>query len=136
MKSGIPTFSTLGFVHEPKLMLDRILAYYEALNYSGTLLYQGKIRSLARAIFDTSGNINLLTDRIKADITSLLTNNFPDGVEVTVTSEQIDDTDFYNIIVSARVQSDNRAYDLAGAINSVPSIWAQYTKAKKLFTKQ
>lgn len=135
MLSGIPTFSATGFVHEPKLMLDKILVYYEALNYTGSLLYKGKLYSLSRAIFDTSGDINLLTDRVKSDITSLLSTNFPDGVDVTVTSEQIDSSDMYNIIVSARVQRDGRAYDLAGAINSVPSTWVAYTKAKKLYTR-
>lgn len=132
MLPGIPTFSSSGFVHEPKLMLDKILAYYDALNYSGTLLYRGEIKSLARAVFDTTGDINLLVDRVKADLTTVLKSNFPDGVEVTVTAEQLTEVDMYNLKVSARVSREGKEYDLAGAINSVPSVWAKYTKAKKL----
>lgn len=133
MLSGIPTFSTSGFVHEPKLMLDKILAYYEALNFSGTLLYQKNIQSLARAIFDTTGDVNLLVDRVQADLTSILKKNFPEAASVQVSAEPIDDSETYNLIVSASVSRDGKQYDLAGAINAVPSTWARYTNARKLY---
>lgn len=133
MLSGIPTFSTSGFVHEPKQMLDKILAYYEALNFSGTLLYQNNVQSLARAIFDTTGDINLLIDRVKSDLTGILKKNFPEAASVEVTAELLDETETYNLIVSASVSRDGKQYDLAGSINSVPSTWAKFTNARKVY---
>lgn len=121
----IPTLNSKGHAKTPEEKLDAVLLYYQSLNPSMTNRYRGKIRSLQNAIWESgtdSGNIERLISIVKNDLTSILTNNFPEGVTTEVTSEAISaDGSTYNLIISATVIENGKTYDMAGSLDKIDS---------------
>jgi len=118
----IPTLSSKGWAVTPEERIDAILAYYQALNPSMTNRYRGKVFSLQSAIWRGGMNMDTVANNVQVDLTTILTNNFPEGAEVTTTAVPIDeDGATYNLNIAATVVSDGRSYDMATSLDKVDS---------------
>lgn len=121
----IPTLNSKGYAKTPEERLDAILTYYQSLNPSMTNRYRGKIRSLQNAIWEAgtdSNNIERLVAIVKDDLTKIVSNNFPDGatIEVTSKAERVDGATF-NLLISGTVIENGKTYDLSGSLDRIES---------------
>ena len=67
-------------------------------------------------------NMDTVANNVQVDLTTILTNNFPEGAEVTTTAVPIDeDGATYNLNIAATVVSDGRSYDMATSLDKVDS---------------
>ena len=132
MANAIGTLSTRGWVIDAKQKLDQILAYYQAANPSQTIVFNGHVVSLQRAVADTAGNVNALVMRVKHDLGLVLSNNFPEGANVDV-DYTTDETGAINLIISSQVNDNGTVYDIASAINDVESLFVKVTNSIRAF---
>ena len=66
------SLDTVGFVKEPAVIAERVLADYLSTNYSQSIIFFGKLKSLQRTIQLNAGNMDLTAAAIGEDLHELL----------------------------------------------------------------
>lgn len=111
---------TVGFVKEPAVIAERILADYLSTNYSQSIIFFGSLRSLQRSVQANAGNMDLTSSAIQDDIETLFS-RYLDNVSVNVTNAPIkntfgNDTDKYEIFIEASFSTGKGMETLATTI--------------------
>ncbi len=111
---------TVGFVKEPAVIAERILADYLSTNYSQSIIFFGSLRSLQRSVQANAGNMDLTSEAIQADIETLFS-RYLDNVTVNVTNAPIknnfgNETDKYEIFIEASFSTGKGMETLATTI--------------------
>ena len=79
---------TVGYVKEPAAIAERILADYLGTNFSQSIIFFGRLKSLQHTIQVNAGNMNATATAIQSDLNTLLSADL-DSVTVNVVSTPI-----------------------------------------------
>lgn len=114
------SLDTVGFVKEPAVIAERVLADYLSTNYSQSIIFFGKLKSLQRTIQLHAGNMDLTAAAIGEDLQELLS-AYLDNVTVNVTTAVIttssgQPTDKYEILIEANFSTGKGMESLATTI--------------------
>ncbi len=104
-----------GYIHEPSLKVDAILACYAATQYSQSVLYKSIISSLSKDIQLCSQQWDKLPDFVQSSLNRLFSAYF-DQVEISVQLDEDSmnaDTQTFQLFIIGSVVQDNRTYDLS-----------------------
>lgn len=122
-KTIVGTVSTRGWARTPEEKIREAINHFTEAGYSQSVLYRGKIKSLAylRAMYVQDPEA--LAEAVRESLTTLLGNIFSaDGgkVEVDVTTEQDNQSEVvYVLVIAARVTLDNQQYDVANSVRLI-----------------
>ncbi|ECD1607310.1 hypothetical protein M8812_002353 [Salmonella enterica subsp. enterica serovar Bareilly] len=123
MAIAVGTVSTRGWAKTPRERIREMMNHYTEAGYSQSQIYQGNVRSLAKAKQMFAQDPDGLANRVKTDLTTLYEHIFPEGVEVETTWEYLPDTDVrYRIIIQARVMSGGVWYDVERYVETETSV--------------
>lgn len=133
-KGVVATMSTLGYISEPSVKLDRAYAYWIA-NRESQNHVMGKVESLLKVIGDHQNDKNT-TDMFVEAAQRSLTNHllgFFDAAEVFCKAERITENGkCFNLIISATVVEDNVKYDLLKSVEVNGSTFNVIRKSRGL----
>lgn len=108
----VGTVSTRGWARTAKEQIRELMNHYTEAGFSQSQIYQGNVKSLAKAQQIFSQDPEGLANRIKSDLENLYGNVFPEGVEVETTWEYVQDSDVrYRITISLRVMKNGEWID-------------------------
>lgn len=79
---------TVNFVSEPAVIAERVLADYLGTNFSQSIIFLGKLKSLQYSIQSNTGNMINTATAIESDLQTLF-GAYLDSVTVRVTAEPI-----------------------------------------------
>ena len=82
MAIAVGTVSTRGWAKTPRERIREMMNHYTEAGYSQSQIYQGNVRSLAKAKQMFAQDPDGLANRVKTDLTTLYEHIFPEGVEV------------------------------------------------------
>ena len=123
MAIAVGTVSTRGWAKTPRERIREMMNHYTEAGYSQSQIYQGNVRSLAKAKQMFAQDPDGLANRVKTDLTALYEHIFPEGGEVETTWEYLPDTDVrYRIIIQARVMSGGVWYDVERYVETETSV--------------
>ena len=123
MAIAVGTVSTRGWAKTPRERIREMTNHYTEAGYSQSQIYQGNVRSLAKAKQMFAQDPDGLANRVKTDLTALYEHIFPEGVEVETAWEYLPDTDVrYRIIIQARVMSGGVWYDVERYVETESSV--------------
>ncbi|AFQ96752.1 hypothetical protein STRATTON_40 [Erwinia phage vB_EamM_Stratton] len=112
MPIAVGTLSTRGWARTAKEQIRELMNHYTEAGFSQSQIYQGNVKSLAKAMQVFSQDPDGLANRVKSDLESLYGNVFPEGVEVTTSWEYAQDSDVrYRINISLRVMKNGEWID-------------------------
>ncbi|ANZ48055.1 hypothetical protein ASESINO_42 [Erwinia phage vB_EamM_Asesino] len=112
MPIAVGTVSTRGWARTAKEQIRELMNHYTEAGFSQSQIYQGNVKSLAKAQQIFSQDPEGLANRIKSDLENLYGNVFPEGVEVETTWEYLQDSDVrYRITISLRVMKNGEWID-------------------------
>lgn len=111
---------TVGYVNEPAVIAERVLADYLSTNYSQSTIFFGRLRSLQRTIQVNSGNMASISAGIQNDLEALF-GAYLDNVSVTVTTAPIknqynQETDRHEVFIEAVFSTGKGMETLAATI--------------------
>lgn len=113
MAIAVGTVSTRGWARTPRERIREAMNHYTEAGYSQSQIYQGNVRSLAKAQQMYAQDPDGLASKVKSDLTAIYGNIFPEGVEVETKWEYLPDTDVrYRVIIQARAKSGGIWYDV------------------------
>ena len=120
MTNAYYALDTVGFVTEPAVIAERVLADYLSTNYSQSIIFFGSLKSLQRTIQANTGNMDLTSAAIQSDLESLFT-RYLDNVVVNVTNAPIknnfgNETDRYEIFIDVSFSTGKGMESLATTI--------------------
>lgn len=123
------TLSTRGWLKTPESRLDGMMAEYLLANPSQTLLYRGKVSSLASTLQRVGKNPDKLTNAIQDDLMLKARTNFPERegrVEVNCTTNQDNEI---TIQISLTVYEGGLPYNLNEVLATTDSTYVRYGEA-------
>lgn len=111
---------TVGYVKEPAAIAERILADYLGTNFSQSIIFFGKLKSLQHAIQVNAGNMSATADAIQNDLNTLLS-AYLDSVTVNVVATPIlntfgQETAQYEMLIEATFSTGKGMESLASTI--------------------
>lgn len=113
MPIAVGTVSTRGWARTPREKIRELMNHYTESGYSQSMLYQGNIKSMAKAQQLFSQDPDGLANQIKKDLEWLYGNVFPEGVEVQTSWEFLNGSDVrYRINIALRVMSGGEWIDV------------------------
>lgn len=112
MEIVVGTLSTRGWSKTPEEKISDLMNNYTESGYSQSVIYRGKIRSLAYAEQSLSQDPDALASKITDDLMSLYGAVFPEGCEVDVTWNWEEGSDTrYRINMAIKVVENGKQYD-------------------------
>ena len=104
-----------GFINEPSLKVDAILACYSSTQYSQTVLYRDSISSISKDIQMSSQQWDKLPNYMQGSLERLFGAYF-DNVDIKVNLDEDSmnaQTASFKLTIVGTLMQDNIAYDLA-----------------------
>lgn len=104
-----------GFIHEPSLKVDAILASYAATQYSQSVIYRDIISSLSKDLQRCSQQWDKLAGIVEGSLDRLF-NAYFDQVEINVVLDEESmnaDTSTFKLFIMGTVAQDGKPYDLS-----------------------
>jgi hypothetical protein len=119
----IPTLTTAGFVSDVPTMIDRMLAYYIASDFSQSNLFQGKILSLQKQMQAYQYDNNQLITSVREELEGYF-GSIADSVTVEVSTDlpNPEDPNRINVRVSVIVVKSGKQYSIGRLIETQDSI--------------
>lgn len=113
MTMELPTLSSGGFIHDPAVKLEKIVAYFFIADYSQSNQHRGRVASLPYLIKNHGHEPSILVDRIQSTLEGMLGAYF-DTCYVNVSQEDpLTSKPEYNIIVDGTVSQGGKKYDIS-----------------------
>lgn len=124
------TLSTQGWLRTPEARLDGMIAEYLLANPSQTLMYRGKVSSLAATIQRVGKDPDRLNNAIQDDLKFKTQINFPerDGGRVDVNCVTNEDNEI-TIQIGITVYENGLPYHLNEVLATSDSTFVRYGKA-------
>lgn len=134
MANAAPSLDSKGWMTEPNEYIMRLFTYYVASNYSQSLLFNGNILSLQKAIQHFGPNMEGLASRVQSDLNSIFSRSFGnDNVKVeAIIDESGGDWQAQakiNLLISASINYRGTVYELRETIANTDSIFVKFTNA-------
>lgn len=124
--TAVGTMSTLGWVTDPALKLDRLFTYWLGSQDSQTYTYAGKIYSFQRLIVKYDGQPQLLAEAVGQQLTEMLSRHFPEQVSVTASPKDIPNHGGrYHLNINVSLSLNDKLYDVPFALNIEGTLWSQ-----------
>ena len=104
-----------GYIREPSLKVDAILASYAATQYSQSVLYRDLISSLSKDLQMCSQQWDKLSGYVQTSLERLF-NAYFDQVELNVSLDEDSmnaDTSTFKLYITGVVVQDGKPYDLS-----------------------
>lgn len=110
-----PTMSVAGLSTDPRLIVRRVIAYYDCATDTQSTLFFDNLKSLTRRIAQYGTNPEALAEAIKDDLQALIT-PFVDSIDLTAVPTDAPNGRF-NIDVTGTYIYQKRRYDIAENIS-------------------
>lgn len=115
MAYPVPSLDGSGFIYDPALKIDAILANYSVSQHSQTSLYRNRISSFSKDIQMCSQQWGKLPATMQSSLDRLFTAYF-DQTDITVQldeSSMNDETASFKLVIFGSVIQDNVSYELS-----------------------
>lgn len=125
------TLSTQGWLKTPEARLDGMMAEYLLANPSQTLLYRGKVSSLASTVQSVGKNPDKLNNAILSDLSIKTKMNFPErnGGRVEVNCTTNEDNEI-TIQIGITVYENGAVYNLNEVLATSNSTFVRFGEAE------
>lgn len=131
MANVYPSLSSMGWVTDVSVKADKILMDFITANYSQSIIFRGKIKSLAYCIHKAR-DMAALQENLQLIVTALLSGYY-DNAEVSVRivplekNGAVDNVDNMDIRISAIVTENGIRYSLGKLVQYVNSAISKIT---------
>ncbi len=132
MVNTAPSLDSRGWITDPNIMLDRLMAYYTASNYHQSLMFRGKIFSLQKAIFDCGQDMEMLATRVQSDLSMIMSRNYTEGSTVETNIVEDDTSAKVELQIAVTVIYGGKTYELQKAISTTSSVFITSQNAKAI----
>ncbi len=115
MANPIPSMDGSGFITDPSLKIDYLMACYSATQYSQTILYRDIISSFSKDIQLSAQQWEKLPELVENSLSKLFTAYF-DQTEITVSVDENsmeDNSSVFKLIIEGIVRQDGTSYQLS-----------------------
>jgi hypothetical protein len=115
MANRIPSMDGSGFITDPSLKIDYLMACYCSTQHSQTVLYRPLISSFSKDIQLSSQQWESLPGYVEASLSRLFTSYF-DQTEIAVSIDENsmeDGTSLFKLIIEGIVRQDGTSYQLS-----------------------
>ncbi len=126
MAYPVPSLDGAGWIHDPALKVDMILANYASTQYSQTILYRNLISSFSKDIQLCSQQWNRLPETMLQSLDRLFTAYF-DQVDITVDLDEDSmnaETNSFQVLITGSLVQDGKNYDLSKVLQVTNSKFA------------
>lgn len=106
-----PSLSVGGTTTDPRLIVRKMISYYDASDTTQSTLFFDQVRSLTQRIVQHGTNPNQLADVVRDDLTALL-EPYMDSINLTATVVDLPNGRF-NIDITGNYIYQKRRYDVA-----------------------
>lgn len=119
---AIPTLSTLGWVNTLEHKVDQIFSYFVTSQYSQSMLYQGKVSSLAYLVTEYAHDPDLLKREV-GDAIGRLFGRYFERVQynVEIDDHELEATSKYSIRIKCYITESGQEYDIAREVKILKS---------------
>jgi hypothetical protein len=122
----VGTMSTLGWVTDPALKIDRLFSYWLASEDSQSYIYYGKIFNFQRLIVKYDGQPELLASAVAQQLTEMLDGHFPGQVSVTADPKDLAEYGGrYHLNINVSLSLNDKLYDVPKTLEVDGTLWKQ-----------
>ncbi len=115
MANPIPSLDGSGYITDPSLKIDYIMACYCSTQYSQTIFYRNLISSFSKDIQLSAQQWEKLPELVENSLSRLFTAYF-DQTEISADIDETsmeDDTNTFKLIIEGIVRQDGVSYQLS-----------------------
>ena len=115
MTYPVPSLDGAGWINDPALKVDAILANYASTQYSQTILYRSRISSFSKDLQLCSQQWNKLPETMQQSLDRMFTAYFEQvDISVELDEESMnDETKSFRVFITGSLAQDGKGYDLS-----------------------
>lgn len=113
MSVDLPTLSSGGFISDPAVKLEKLIAYFFIADYSQSNQHKDRVASLPYLIKAHGNTPNILAERIQSSLEIMLGAYFESTHVEVYEEDPLSSDPKYNIILEGTVTHGGKRYDIS-----------------------